>query len=376
MEEPCQFAIVTEYVAGGSLFVVLHQQKVQFEMVDILIISNDIACGLDYLHKLKPVPIIHRDLNSHNVLLADKRAIVTDFGESRFILKCSENLTKQPGNLRWMAPEIFTQSTNYTVKADMFSFALCLWELLSSELPFQHLKPAAAAADMAYKNLRPPINTMWPANFQELLRLGWHEDSHERPTFEEALQRYLCIDRTSAEFMSPNGEARDLNKRNNRYFSHLRSKWENGEMLEIPEGLDGVVPTVEELREQIQQESQDVFELPSVEELREKIQQQQGNITESNINGYIVDPFKTLSFIQNKEEEESNDLTPPSVHFNGASCNGADHHDPELNGNGVDVDNHEANGIDQLSCATLGLDLNGSDVTVCDQNGSDYEHFG
>ena len=34
---------------------------------------------------------------SHNVLLADKRAIVTDFGESRFILKCSENLTKQPG---------------------------------------------------------------------------------------------------------------------------------------------------------------------------------------------------------------------------------------------------------------------------------------
>jgi len=270
-----------------------------------------------------------------------------------------------------MAPEIFTQSTNYTVKADMFSFALCLWELLSSELPFQHLKPAAAAADMAYKNLRPPINTLWPANFQELLRLGWHEDSQERPTFEQALQRYLCIDRTSAEFMSPNGEARDLNKRNNRYFSHLRSKWENGEMLEIPEGLDGVVPTVEELREQIQQESQDVFELPSVEELREKIQQQQGNITESNINGYIVDPFKTLSFIQNKEEE-SNEFN------NGTLCNGAAAH----NGDSSDTNGVETNGIEELkSCVTLGLDLNGSDlngsdVTVCDQNGSDYEHLG
>ena len=36
-------------------------------MVDILIISNDIACGVDYLHKLKPVPIIHRDLNRYHI---------------------------------------------------------------------------------------------------------------------------------------------------------------------------------------------------------------------------------------------------------------------------------------------------------------------
>jgi len=44
-------------------------------------------------------------------------------------------------NLRWMAPEVFTQCTRYTVKADMFSYALCLWELLTGEIPFAHLKP-------------------------------------------------------------------------------------------------------------------------------------------------------------------------------------------------------------------------------------------
>ena len=44
-------------------------------------------------------------------------------------------------NLRWMAPEVFTQNTKYSVKADVFSYALCLWELLSGELPFGHLKP-------------------------------------------------------------------------------------------------------------------------------------------------------------------------------------------------------------------------------------------
>ena len=40
-----------------------------------------------------------------------------------------------------MAPEIFTQSVRYTVRADMFSYSLSLWELFSGELPFGHLKP-------------------------------------------------------------------------------------------------------------------------------------------------------------------------------------------------------------------------------------------
>lgn len=44
-------------------------------------------------------------------------------------------------NLRWMAPEVFTQCTRYTIKADVFSYALCLWELLTGEIPFAHLKP-------------------------------------------------------------------------------------------------------------------------------------------------------------------------------------------------------------------------------------------
>ena len=45
-----------------------------------LTISLDVAKGMDYLHTL-PQPIIHRDLNSHNILLDEHgRAIVADFG--------------------------------------------------------------------------------------------------------------------------------------------------------------------------------------------------------------------------------------------------------------------------------------------------------
>jgi serine/threonine protein kinase len=74
-----------------------------------------------YLHEQIEKPVIHRDLNSHNVLLhGNGRAVVADFGESRFAAEHREdNTTKQPGNLRWMAPEVF-KSCRYDHKVDMF----------------------------------------------------------------------------------------------------------------------------------------------------------------------------------------------------------------------------------------------------------------
>ncbi|GCB76984.1 hypothetical protein scyTo_0019222 [Scyliorhinus torazame] len=73
-----------------------------------------------------------------------------------------------------MAPEVFTQSTRYTIKADVFSYALCLWELLTGEIPFAHLKPAAAAADMAYHHVRPPVGYSIPKPISSLLISGWN----------------------------------------------------------------------------------------------------------------------------------------------------------------------------------------------------------
>ncbi|CAG0913664.1 unnamed protein product [Notodromas monacha] len=190
LDDPSQFAIVTEYVSGGSLFGVLHEQKRALDIMTKLDVALDVARGMNYLHNL-PQPIIHRDLNSHNILLHENgRAVVADFGESRFLRTLWEdNMTKQPGNLRWMAPEVFSQCTKYSVKADMFSYALCLWELLSGELPFAHLKPAAAAADMAYRNNRPPLAVTYPEEITSLLQEAWHRNPEERPIFIEVIKR-------------------------------------------------------------------------------------------------------------------------------------------------------------------------------------------
>ncbi|XP_073752623.1 serine/threonine-protein kinase TNNI3K isoform X4 [Callorhinus ursinus] len=209
LNDPSQFAIVTQYISGGSLFSLLHEQKRILDLQSKLIIAVDVAKGMEYLHNLTQ-PIIHRDLNSHNILLCeDGHAVVADFGESRFLQSLDEdNMTKQPGNLRWMAPEVFTQCTRYTIKADVFSYALCLWELLTGEIPFAHLKPAAAAADMAYHHIRPPIGYSIPKPISSLLMRGWNACPESflylqgRPEFSEVvtkLEECLC----NIELMSP-----------------------------------------------------------------------------------------------------------------------------------------------------------------------------
>uniref|UniRef100_A0A8C9A747 TNNI3 interacting kinase n=1 Tax=Prolemur simus TaxID=1328070 RepID=A0A8C9A747_PROSS len=181
LNDPSQFAIVTQYISGGSLFSLLHEQKRILDLQSKLIIAVDVAKGMEYLHNLTQ-PIIHRDLNSHNILLyEDGHAVV---------------------NLRWMAPEVFTQCTRYTVKADVFSYALCLWELLTGEIPFAHLKPAAAAADMAYHHIRPPIGYSIPKPISSLLMRGWNACPEGRPEFSEVvmkLEECLC----NIELMSP-----------------------------------------------------------------------------------------------------------------------------------------------------------------------------
>ena len=99
-------------------------------------ISLDVARALNYLHKMRPDPIIHRDISSANVLLESLpnerwRAKVTDYG--------SVNLQQQletvgPGNPTYAAPEA-NDPRLQSPKMDIFSFGILLIEMLTGELP-------------------------------------------------------------------------------------------------------------------------------------------------------------------------------------------------------------------------------------------------
>ena len=76
---------------------------------EVINLALDVAKGLNYLHLNKPLPIIHRDISSANVLLWRRderwRAKLSDYGAANFMRQC---MTANPGAMIYSAPEAFT----------------------------------------------------------------------------------------------------------------------------------------------------------------------------------------------------------------------------------------------------------------------------
>ena len=83
---------------------VLRQRSLLHE--EVVCIALDIAKGLNYLHLIKPSPIIHRDISSSNVLLWRRdncwRAKLSDYGAANFM---RQHMTSNPGASIYAAPE-------------------------------------------------------------------------------------------------------------------------------------------------------------------------------------------------------------------------------------------------------------------------------
>lgn len=89
--------------------------------------------------------------------------------------------------MRYAAPEVVL-GRRYSTKSDMFSFALCLWEMFAVCVPFAGHTPAAASNMMSFHAARPPIPPTWPASLADLLSRAWAADEDARATVGEALR--------------------------------------------------------------------------------------------------------------------------------------------------------------------------------------------
>ncbi|KAK2453208.1 rust resistance kinase Lr10 [Trifolium repens] len=97
-------------------------------------IATGIAKGIEYLHQGCNNPIIHFDINPHNVLLDDSFAPkISDFGLAKL---CSKNLsvvsmTAAKGTLGYMAPEVLSRNFgNVSLKSDIYSYGMLLLEMV------------------------------------------------------------------------------------------------------------------------------------------------------------------------------------------------------------------------------------------------------
>lgn len=176
-------AIILEYCGNGSLWDVLRNHNTPLPWYLRCKIALDIARGVNYLHKF-PVPVLHRDLKSLNILLDDAmNGKLADFGWTRFK---ADTMTNKIGTYQWMAPEVI-QGQQYSEKADVYSFGIILWEIASRKPPFKDLNGLQVSQEVVKNNLRPALSQRFPDPFAKLMQRCWDKDPESRPSFEKII---------------------------------------------------------------------------------------------------------------------------------------------------------------------------------------------
>jgi len=175
--------IVTEYMEGGSLDDAINKHGKKFTVREIINIGKQMSFGLNYLHLSN---IIHRDVKLANMLV-DKfwNVKLCDFGLST-AKTAGEDLTENVGSPLWKAPEIL-EGKPYNESCDVYSWAICIWELFSSQQPYidefgvsdlEELKDIVVT-----KHKRPTIPSICPAELALLMKSSWDGEPRKRPNF-------------------------------------------------------------------------------------------------------------------------------------------------------------------------------------------------
>ncbi|XP_039763672.1 mitogen-activated protein kinase kinase kinase 12-like [Pararge aegeria] len=170
--------LVMEYCQYGPLFDFLHS-GVTFNPKQIVRWARDIALGMSYLHNNK---IIHRDLKSPNVLIADNLVVkVSDFGTSREWNDVSA-IMSFTGTVAWMAPEVIRHEP-CSERVDVWSYGVVLWELLTQEVPYKSLETHAIMWGVGTDTIALPVPSTCPSSIQLLLNQCWNRVPRSRPPF-------------------------------------------------------------------------------------------------------------------------------------------------------------------------------------------------
>ena len=156
-EDEGQYYIVMEYVDGKTLKSLVKRRGnlTLTEVVDIMLqLTSAVACAHDSY-------IIHRDIKPQNVLIKEDGTVkITDFGIAMALN--SNELTQTNsvmGSVHYLPPEQANGSGS-TIKSDIYSLGILMFELLTGKLPFK----GENAVEIAIKQMRDKIPSVCAIN--------------------------------------------------------------------------------------------------------------------------------------------------------------------------------------------------------------------
>jgi len=158
-----------------------------------------IGAALRYCHhEVMPGSVLmHRDLKPDNVgLMPNGDAMLFDFGLSKIASNdgaLGPKHTGQTGSLRYMAPEVALDQC-YNHKADVYSFAVILWQMAAHTVPYLGLGGQDGFVErVARGGLRPPLNPKWPPLLRDTLSGCWAADQQERSSLQTEMPRLEAL---------------------------------------------------------------------------------------------------------------------------------------------------------------------------------------
>jgi len=143
--------LIFEFVDGKTIEQLLNSGK-KFEVKEAVKITKQVCEALEYAHGKK---IIHRDIKSSNIIVSSSgEAKVMDFGIAREAKDTYSRMTGKDtsGTLAYMAPE--QELGSYSEQSDIFSVGVCLYEMLTGEVPFNGPNFLAQKERMTYRKIR------------------------------------------------------------------------------------------------------------------------------------------------------------------------------------------------------------------------------
>ncbi len=141
---------VMEYVEGPTLRRVLSRKSLDLSRA--LTLAIQVGRGLDYAHGKG---VVHRDLKPENVLLSEGAtegevvAKICDFGLADILYsdRSYVNLTGSRismGTVNYMAPEQRQDAGRVDQRADVYSYAVVVYEMLTGQLPLGRFREPSA----------------------------------------------------------------------------------------------------------------------------------------------------------------------------------------------------------------------------------------
>ena len=160
--------IVMELVNGKTLKDVITFNG-NLGYVTAIKIALQIAKALDCAHKNN---IIHRDIKPQNILITENGDVkVTDFGIAKSTDSTTiTNTTSIIGSAHYLSPEQ-AKGTYIDCRADIYSFGVVLYEMVTGKLPFEGDSPVTVALKHLQEEPVPPknINSAIPDSLNKLI---------------------------------------------------------------------------------------------------------------------------------------------------------------------------------------------------------------